>query len=220
MHAFITGLLIRPQTRFFPCLRTIFIQSLHKILSANPHFFGFAAHAQGEGLHLGWQWFESDRAPNSEILEFEAEFAQVYCWVNVSPNPQFTEFEVGFEDLFKKQARCPRQMCKVREVTCGKVKKLENAVRATNQSFKLGKSWVLSPICSNLFVVWTQPGTRKLSGLRLDLWVALLFSPSNMKIEADAAPPFLEIKQKMSVSRFKEFPGWRGNNVFCALWKN
>ena len=110
-------------------------------------------------------------------------------------------------------------MCKIRGTACCKIRKLENAVRATNQSFKLGKSWVISPICSNLFVVWTQLGTRKLSGLKLDLWIALLFSPSNMKIEADAAPPFLETKQKMSVSRFKEFPGWRGNNVFCALWK-
>ena len=63
----------------FPRLRTNFNQTLHKILYANPHFFGFAAHAQGEGLHLGWQWFESDRAPNSEILGFEAEFAQIRC---------------------------------------------------------------------------------------------------------------------------------------------
>ena len=47
----------------------------------------------------------------------------------------------------------------------------------------------------------------------------MLLSPSNKKKEADATPPFLETKQKMSVSRFEEFPGRRGNNVFVRSEK-
>ena len=52
-----------------------------------------------------------------------------------------------------------------------------------------------------------MPETRNLLGLGLDLCVALLFSLSNKKKEADVAPSFLETQQKKSVSRFEAFPG-------------
>ena len=85
---------------------------------------------------------QSDRAPNSGKHRFAAEFAQFFCCANMSPHPQITEFEVRFEYLFKQLTRYLPQMCKLREVARSKVEKLENAVRAKNQSLKLGEQRV------------------------------------------------------------------------------